>query len=103
MEIAQAYRAFDGAIFTSEADCRAHEMKDPKRALVGLSSEDVEKIMAREAQFQAHADAIEILAHKIKTARLGAGERKRAPNGSGKKSGQTVMPPAPPSEQSKAE
>jgi len=99
MEIVQAYRAFDGAMFTSEAECRAHEMKDPKRALVGLTTEDIERIMAREPEFQAHADAIEILAHKIKTARLGAGERKRAPNGSGKKRGAAASaPPAPPSE-----
>lgn len=102
MEIVQAHRAFDGAIFTSEADCRAHEMKDPKRALVGLSTEDIERIMAREPEFQAHADAIEILAHKIKTARLEAGDRKRAPNGSGKKRGSTAAPPAPPSESTEA-
>ena len=70
-----AFQAFDGTLHATEEDCRAHEFKDPKQALVGLTVADIEKALTRDDV--ARADAIENLAYEIRKKRLAAGEKRR--------------------------
>ncbi len=76
----EAYQALDGSLFLSEADCLAHNLKDPKKALVGLTEDQVAAMLDRTDV--ARADALEAAARIVTKKRLDAGERRRAPKGS---------------------
>lgn len=92
----EAYQALDGSLFLSEAECLAHNLKDPKKALAGRTEEEIEAAMNRTNI--ALADALEAAARVSTKNRLAAGERRRAPKGS-KVTQDTAAPRPSPMEQ----
>lgn len=86
----EAYQALDGSLFLSEAECLAHNLKDPKKALVGLTEEQVAAMLDRTDV--ARADALEAAARIVTKKRLDAGERRRAPKAAAEATQQRPSP-----------
>ncbi len=84
MKIVTRYVAFDGEPFGDEQSCKAHERRNARLRLVGMTLEQVESAMTRADPEL--ADAIEFLGIKIADARRASGALRRARNGLGKNS-----------------
>lgn len=83
----EAWKALDGTLFLTEAECNAHNLKDPKKALVGLTEEQVEQMLDRTDV--SRADALEAAARIVVKKRLASGNLRRQRK--------SAAPPPPPS------
>jgi hypothetical protein len=88
MKTVTAYQAFDGAQFSTEAECKAHEGGLSHMRLVGLTIEQVEAGIARtDVEL---ADALETVGARVRRTRIAGGEFKR------ERKGKTQEPPLAP-------
>lgn len=86
----EAYQALDGSLFLSEAECLAHNLKDPKKAVSGRSEEEVQSAMDRTDV--ALANAFEAIGKIITKKRLASGERRRASKSAAEATQQRTSP-----------
>jgi hypothetical protein len=81
MKKIEAYKSFDGQLFETEEECRAHQRKSPESLIAGLTPETILDAIERRDDAVHISDAIERVARLIANKRKEQGvmRRRRSP------------------------